>query len=176
MYTNNSNLNDINKHFDDKIKELNKILPKGEGDKNCSAWTFTSVLDVLGLDSFFFNNSSIPFGGGYGGFKSMYGWKGPCGAVSGGCMAIGIILGGQKPIKNADKIKIYPTTAKFVHYFEKEFGSVICQNLCGIDFNEPTGIKEYLDNNLWEKCYKYIIFAVDQVRKMTQEELEKKWT
>ncbi|GAH14030.1 unnamed protein product, partial [marine sediment metagenome] len=44
-----------------------------------------------GLESVFFNNLAIPLAGGFGGFKSMHGWKGPCGAICGGCAAIGII-------------------------------------------------------------------------------------
>lgn len=176
MNAKNSDQADMNKLFDEKIEELEKNLRFGEGDKNCAAWTFTSILDVLGLENFFFNNLAIPLAGGFGGFKSMHGWKGPCGAVCAGCAAIGIIMGGQKPIKFGAKPRIYLRAAKFVHYFEKEFGSVICEDLCGIDFSDPIGLQKFLDVDIWGKtCYKYIIKAVDLVRKVTDKELIRKW-
>lgn len=176
MNAKNSDQVDLDKCFDEKIEELNKLLPKGEQNKNCSAWTFISILDVLGLESVFFNNLAIPLAGGFGGFKSMHGWKGPCGAICGGCAAIGIIMGGQQELKFGAKPRIYLRTAKFVHYFEKEFGSVICEDLCGIDFGDPSGLQKYLDDDIWGKtCYKYVIKAVDLVRKVTGKELIRKW-
>jgi hypothetical protein len=176
MNVDDSNKIDININFDEKIKELEKILPKGEGDKNCAAWTFTSILDALGLENFFFNNLSIPLAGGFGGFQSMHGWKGPCGVVVGGCAAIGVIMGGQKPIKFGAKPRIYLRAAKFAHYFEKEFGSVICEDLCGVNFSDPSALQKYLDNNIWEStCHKFVIKGVDLVRKLTQKDLKRKW-
>ncbi|MFX0139755.1 MAG: C-GCAxxG-C-C family protein, partial [Candidatus Hodarchaeota archaeon] len=139
----------------------------------------TSVVDILGiseLNRFYFNNLAVPLGGGFGGFKSMKGWKGPCGAVSGGCAAIGVILGGHERLKLKDHLKTYQRAAIFTHYFEKEFGSVACQELCGTDFNDLSSVNEYLNNKVWEKqCYKYVIFALDQIRKLTAFELKEKW-
>ncbi len=169
----------LNIKFDEKIKELEESLPKGTPDANCSALTLTHTLNVLGnpeFNSFYFNNLAIPLGGGYGGFKSIKGWKPPCGAVSGGCMAIGIIMGGQERLDFKDHMKTYQKTANFVHLFEKEFGSVACHDLCGTDFNDISQINEYMKKDIWgKKCYKFVVFAVDQIRKIMASELKKKW-
>lgn len=170
---------DLDSKFEERIKKLEETLPKLEGGRNCAAFTLTNIIDILGisdLNSFYFNNLAIPLAGGFGGFKSIKNWKGPCGAVCGGCAAIGVILGGHKRLKPKDHLKTYQKAAIFAHYFEKEFGSVVCQELCGTDFNDLNSVNEYLNNKVWEKqCYKYVIFAIDQIRKLTASELKKKW-
>ncbi|MFX0104382.1 MAG: C-GCAxxG-C-C family protein [Candidatus Hodarchaeota archaeon] len=170
---------DLASKFEERIKKLEETLPKLEGEKNCAALTLTNVVDVLGIsevNSFYFNNLAVPLGGGFGGFKSIKGWKGPCGAVSGGCAAIGIILGGRERLKLKNHLKAYQKAAIFTHYFEKEFGSVACQELSGTDFYDVSSVNEYLSNKVWEKkCYKYVIFALDQIRKLMVFELKNKW-
>lgn len=182
MNAENSSQSDIQKRFDNKIEDLKKQLPAlgAKPGNNCAANTLTNILDVLNrpeLKNFYFNNLAIPLAGGFGGFKSKYDWKGPCGAVCGGSAAIGVILGGQEKMRPLDVAKGYLKAAKFATIFEEEFGSVSCQDLCGVDFSEPSGYQEYLNNKVWEKkCYKFVLFAVDQVRKIMRKELKRKWS
>lgn len=167
---------DINALFDEKLKQLEEKLPKLETDINCAALTLTNILDVLGIDNFYFYNLAVPLAGGFGGFKSLKGWKGPCGAVCGGCAAIGIILGGQKKLKFNQHLEAYQTAAKFVHYFEKKFGSTSCYELCGTEFSDLDSVNNYIEKKKWEnQCYKYVIFAIDKVRELTASDLKKKW-
>ena len=172
-------MSEINERFNDKIKNLEETIPYLKGDVNCSALTLTTVLEILGipeLKSFYFNNLAIPLAGGFGGFKSEKGWNGPCCAVCGGCAAIGIIIGGQKKLKFRDHMKVYQKAATYAHNFEKEFGSVACKDLCGTDFSDLNSINLYMKNKIWEKqCYKYVVFGVEQVKKLTSLELKKKW-
>jgi C_GCAxxG_C_C family probable redox protein len=163
--------------FDDKIKELEEYLPKLNEGVNCAELTLTSVLDTLGIDNGLSHNISIPLAGGFGGYKSKNGWQGPCGAVSGGCAAIGAIIGGKNRMKN-DLIPVaYLKASKFASNFEEQFGSVVCSELCGYDFSDPNGFMEYRENNIWEKkCYKFVIWAVNEVRKLSKKDLKKKWT
>lgn len=174
------NMAEINEKFDDKIKDLEENLPYLKGEVNCAVLTLTSVLEILGipeLQSFYYNNLTVPLAGGFGGFKSEKGWKGPCGAVCGGCAAIGIIIGGKEKLKFRDHMKVYQKAAIYAHNFEKEFGSVACKELCGTDFSDLNSINEYMENKVWEKqCYKYVVFGVDQVKKLTSSELKRKWT
>jgi len=65
-------------------------------------------------------------------------------------------------------------SAQFAKEFEREFGSVICPNLCGYDFSDPNAFMEYIKDGIWgKKCYKYAIWAIDNIRKLMQEELVK---
>ncbi|MFW9937343.1 MAG: C-GCAxxG-C-C family protein [Candidatus Thorarchaeota archaeon] len=166
----------IMSRFDEKIKEMEKNLPNLKKGANCAELTLTNILDVLEIDSYLFHNIAMPLAGGFGGYKSKKGWQGACGAVAGGCAAIGVIMGGQEKM-NVDKMAIaYLKAAKFATEFEKEFGTVVCSELCGYDFSEPTGYIEYLENKIWvKKCYKYVVWAVDKVRNLTKNDLKRYW-
>ena len=91
---------DILKRFDERIKKLEKSLPLLKNGGNCAELTLTNVMEILGIDNFFFHNLAIPFAGGFGGYKSKTGWMGACGAVSGGIAALGIVLGGQEKLSS----------------------------------------------------------------------------
>ncbi len=139
----------INTRFDERIKYLEKALPKLEGEINCASLVLTNIISILEIpeiEAFYFNNLVIPLAGGFGGFKSMKEWKEPCGAVCGGCAAVGIIIGGREKLKFRDHLKTYQKASRFVHYFEKEFGSVACQELCGTGFNDLNSVNEYQTN------------------------------
>jgi len=168
--------NDITVKFDDKIKELENLLPKLREGINCAELTFTSILDILGIDNYLFHNLIMPLAGGFGGYKAKDGWQGACGAVSGACAAIGIIIGGQEKMKD-DKMAIaYLKASKYCAEFEKEFGSVVCPALCGYDFSDPSGMLEYQKNKTWSKtCYKFVVWGVDKVRQITRKDLKKNW-
>ena len=167
---------DINAKFDEKIKELEEKLPKMRAGANCAELTLTSVLEVLGIENGLINNLMIPLAGGFGGYKSEKGWQGACGAVCGGVAASGVILGGKERMPNESIPVAYLKGAKFATDFEKEFGTVVCSELCGFDFSDPNAFLEYEQNNVWEKtCSKYVVWAVDHTRKLMRRDLKKKW-
>ncbi len=164
--------NDLDVKFDEKIKELQEKLPKMTSGANCAELTLTSVLEILGLQDHIYNNLIIPFGGGFGGYKSKRGWMGPCGAVSGGCAATGVILAGKKKMPNELRPMAYFKSSKFATEFENEFGSVVCSQLCGYDLSDPNNFVKYQKNNTWATtCNNFVIWAVDSVRKIMQKEL-----
>ncbi|MCK4381064.1 MAG: C_GCAxxG_C_C family protein [Candidatus Lokiarchaeota archaeon] len=169
-------IQNLDERFDEKIKELNESLPKLKVNANCAELTLTSVLDILGIDNHFFHNAAIPLAGGFGGYKSKSGWQGACGAVCGGCSAVGVILGGGERMDNETMLKAYLKAAKFASVFEKEYGSVVCSELCGYDFSQSEEMTEYQRSGTWaKKCYKYVVWAVDKVRNLTRKELKNKW-
>lgn len=171
---------DIMTRFDEKIEKLKKTLPplgRAVGT-NCTALTLTNILDVLGeeeLKSFYFNNLALPFSN-FGGFKGNSGWNAPCGAVCGGLAAIGIILGGQEKTKPSDVPSVSAKGARYATNFEKEFGSICCQDICGFDLSSLEEATKSRNNNTWEKtCHKFVLFAIDQVRKLTRRKLRNNW-
>ena len=69
------------------------------------------------------------------------------------------------------------TAFRFASRFEKQFGSVSCSEICGINLGEPNGMKEYVKNEIWKKkCQYFVLYAVDQVRRLTDSSLKKKWS
>jgi C_GCAxxG_C_C family probable redox protein len=167
---------DFKVKFEEKLKELENTIPNLKGFANCAELTLTSVLEILGVKNHMFHNVAIPLAGGFGGYKSKTGWQGACGAVSGGICAIGAILGGQERIKNEEIMVAYMKASQFATEFEKHFGSVVCPDLCGYDFSQPEGITEYVKNDTWvKKCHHFVLWAVDEVWKLTKNALKKNW-
>ena len=167
---------DIQQKFDEKVKELKDTLPELTKGVNCCELTFTSILDVLGVDNYMFHNLAMPLAGGFGGYKSKEGWQGACGAVTGACAAIGIIMGGDKKMDPITMSMAYLKASKYCTEFEEKFGTVVCADLCGYDFSDPKGMQNYQENDVWKKtCYKFVVWAVDRVRKITRKDLKRKW-
>jgi len=162
--------------FSDKISTLEKDLPEMRKGVNCAELTLKSVLEILDIQNGLLNNAMIPLAGGFGGYKSQKGWQGACGAVCGGCAAIGIILGGKERMDD-DLIPIaYLKAAKFASEFEKKFGSVICSQLCGYDFSDPDAFMQYQRERTWSKtCYQYVIWAIGEVHKLMNNQLKRNW-
>ncbi|MFX1394747.1 MAG: C-GCAxxG-C-C family protein [Promethearchaeota archaeon] len=166
---------DFDSIFNEKIKELEQVLPEHEGERNGAAWTLLSVLDVLGLKEPFYNNLMI--GLGLGGYDSLCGWKSACGVIYGGCAAIGVIIGGKKELKFSKKLRVTKKTTTFINNFEKKFGAITCEQLSGVDFTNPEEMPNYRTNKVWENCCcKYIMWAVNEIRILTSRELNKYWS
>jgi len=178
MAENKSKLADFQSKFKEKVETLKEtIIPLGKDPgHSCAALTLTSILDVLerdDLSSHYFNNLAIPFSG-LASYTSKNNWKGACGAVGGGIAAIGIISGGQEKAKSSEVPKIYSKAIRFASKFEKKFGSLSCEDICGV--NTSTNIREYVKNRVWEKkCVNFVLFAIEQVGKLTKNELDEKW-
>ncbi len=163
--------------FDETVNELEKTLPDMKEGANCAELTLTSVLEILGIDNHYFHNLAMPLAGGFGGYKSEKGWMGACGAVAGACAAIGVIMGGNEKMNTETMAMAYLKASKFCTEFEKQFGTVVCSGLCGYDFSTPEGFTGYQKNNIWKKtCYKFVVWGVDKVRKLTRKNLKEKWT
>ena len=163
------------------LAEMEESLPK-EMPAGCAEATMRHILSVLGIEDQLINNIMITLSGGFGGYKSEKGWSGPCGAMVGGCAAVGAIIGGKEkePIPMNLIPVAYMKSAQFAKEFEKEFGTVICPSLSGFDFSKYDGIPEammdYMKEGVWGKtCHKYVLWAIDNIRKLMNEELKAKW-
>jgi C_GCAxxG_C_C family probable redox protein len=169
---------DIFERFEDKLEELKVTLPplgKSPGN-SCAANTLDSILDVLNLkvlNTNYFHNLAIPFSG-FGSYETKKGWKGPCGIVSGAIAAIGVIMGGQEKTKREDVPLVFTKALRFADKFETKFGSLSCWDLCGFDLSKD--YQKYVENKVWEKkCHKMVLFAIEQVIKLTRKDLKTKW-
>jgi len=169
---------DIIERFQNKLEELEEILPplgKTPGN-SCAANTLDNILDVLnvkGMERSYFHNLAIPFSG-FGSYETRKGWKGPCGIVSGAIAAIGIIMGGKEVAKRETVPLVFTKALRFSDKFETKYGSLSCWDLCGYDLSKD--YSKYVEAKGWEnKCYKMVIFAIEQVMKLTRKDLKTKW-
>ncbi|NVM04479.1 MAG: C_GCAxxG_C_C family protein [Candidatus Helarchaeota archaeon] len=161
-------IEEVQKRFELKVKELKEILPghyktSMTSARNCAAWTVASMLDILGIDNLNLINMATPL--------AVVG--GNCGAVEGGLMIVGLILG-KKGKKELNHLVATMEGLKFVKQFEKEFGSIKCKDLTGLDLLTEKGQKAYVKENIWEKkCYKHVIGAVETIRDLYKRKIAK---
>ncbi len=170
---------EIDSKFDGALKQFEELFPKiNPAEGGCAEATLTGILSILGIQDGLVNNMMIPLSGGFGGYKSEKGLSAPCGAVVGGCAAVGVILGGNEREKMANDLvpAAYLKSAQFAKDFENQFGSVYCPDLSGYDFSQGLDtLMKYIKDGVWgKKCYKYTLWAIDHIRNLMAEEL-KKW-
>jgi len=169
---------EIDKKFDEALKQFEEMFPKlNPAEGGCAEATLTGILNILGIQDGLINNIMIPLSGGLGGYKSEKGLYAPCGAVVGGCAAVGVILGGKGREKMATDIVpvAYMKSAQFAKEFEQEFGSVYCPDLSGYDFSQGMDVlMKYIEEGVWgKKCCKYALWAINHIRNVMDEELDK---
>src|ERR1700690_2147484 len=98
---------------------------------NCSQSMVASFASELALDTAVALKVACGFGGGFAGLG------GPCGAVTGGLMVIGLKYGKDKPDDEAAKEKTYGLVREFVHRFEQRHGTILCRQLINADISTP---------------------------------------
>ncbi|HWI82799.1 C-GCAxxG-C-C family protein [Ramlibacter sp.] len=79
---------------------------------------------------------------------------GPCGALTGAVMGVGLALGRSNagdPVQPA-----YAATQRLVQEFEARFGSRDCRALLdGCDLNTPAGQAKFQEQGLAQRCVRY---------------------
>jgi C_GCAxxG_C_C family probable redox protein len=73
-----------------------------------------------------------------------------CGALSGGIMSIGLLLG--RSIPGSPVNAVYSRVEKLRQDFEEQFGSTSCSELLGLDLGTEEGLQKYHAENMREHC------------------------
>jgi C_GCAxxG_C_C family probable redox protein len=95
------------------------------------------------------------FGGGMGRTS------GTCGAVTGACMAIGLMRGMRSTEDAAAKEATYEAVEDFVQRFREAHGSVACTELLEVDLGTPEGRAAAKERGLFAtRCNGFIRDAV----------------
>jgi C_GCAxxG_C_C family probable redox protein len=93
-----------------------------------------------------------PFGAGIGRSGQV------CGAVSGACMAIGLVHGRSTP--KDPRGPVYDATEKLVEAFVKETGTANCNELTGFDMKTPESYKAFRESGVSDRvCAPAIVLA-----------------
>ena len=95
---------------------------------NCAQSVFLAFCDLTGFDKITALHISAPFGGGFGRQREV------CGAVSGMCMALGVLYGYDDAENKNAKTAHYGTIQALCDLFRQQSGgSIICRDLLGAD-------------------------------------------
>ena len=92
---------------------------------------------------------------------------GPCGALTGGVMALGLVFG-RNDAKEAAQA-CYEPIQKLVRDFEREFGARDCHELLGCDLGTPEGQLAFRMNGLRERCVRYTGRAAETAARLIAE-------
>lgn len=78
---------------------------------------------------------------------------GPCGALTGAVMGVGLSLGRNSSGETVQAA--YAVTQKLIQEFESEFGARNCDDLLGCDLATPEGQARFKEEKLHERCRLY---------------------
>lgn len=136
------------------------------GDYNCAQSVMKAVLLESGINIMPEQIARITAG--FGGGMAHEGQV--CGAVSGAIAAIGLILGRSLHDVKEHKETTYFVSENFIQKFKKRHGSIICNNLTGIDIKDKDQRENALQDGLfYRKCPAYVEDAVEITLKLTGE-------
>jgi hypothetical protein len=161
-------IDDENPPEDTRSAELNALF--AEKGFHCAHSTFMKASESLGVEPTLSLNALIALNGGLGYCGST------CGALLGGCMAIGLRRCGDTSensilrtlrrtvvmIKEGSSAfsRVELSTAndalircaELMKWFEDRYGPSLCREIIGIDFNNEAQVREYFEGDKVSKC------------------------
>ncbi|MGE5098153.1 MAG: C-GCAxxG-C-C family protein [Betaproteobacteria bacterium] len=132
----------------------------------CAESVLLAVARAQGIESEWLPKIATGFCGG------MSRTCGPCGALTGGVMAIGLVLGRNDPKEPVQDC--YAPIQKLVRDFESEFGARDCDRLLGCDLGTAQGQLLFRVNGLRERCVRYTGRAAEMAAQLIHESQEAK--
>ncbi|MFQ5884786.1 MAG: C-GCAxxG-C-C family protein [Thermoplasmata archaeon] len=122
---------------------------------NCAEALSRAVAEKCQIGCESIPNVATPFGAGIGGKGSV------CGCLSGGVMGIGLLYGRSDPNDMDRKKQAYEKAKLFYDRIAERFGTTNCLDICGVDLSTEEGLNRFHDENIREKCAKYVREAGD---------------
>lgn len=104
---------------------------------NCAQTVLICTSKYFGIDNHILKDISAPFGGGLCGIRVSV-----CGAISGGIMFIGIKEDGDKTAAGRELLE----------FVEGKYGSLNCNKILDIDFNNEEQVKKEKGEKLKSIC------------------------
>ena len=103
---------------------------------NCAQAVFAAFSPLTGFEEKAALRIAAPFGGGFGRQREV------CGAVSGMCMAAGVLYGYDDLTDEEIKKAHYRMVQELCNAFRERFGTIICRELLGekktVTFTDPS--------------------------------------
>ncbi len=138
--------------IDDAAARAKKFF---SGKHNCAQSVMKAILTEMNLDF----EQVIPLTAGFGG--GMVHEGGVCGAVSGAIAAIGVLKSKDFADVQAHKEATNRSGEEFIRRFKEKHGSILCNDLTGINMADAKARKAALANGTFAKlCPAYVESAV----------------
>lgn len=89
---------------------------------------------------------------------------GPCGAITGAALAVGMLAGRRLADHQAAKRVARGLVGDLIGQFEATFGSSSCRDLIGFDLTAPGEHEAFMASGIWrDRCLRQIEFAVGRM-------------
>jgi C_GCAxxG_C_C family probable redox protein len=96
-----------------------------------------------------------------------------CGILTGGLMALGLLIGRDEPEQGLDGLlPIISPAQELKGLLEKEFGSVSCKELTGVDFTDLEQAVNFLVSDGHTKCIERVGSGAEIVARFIAEQAE----
>ncbi len=131
----------------------------------CAETTFLVLKTAYDLDDPGDASAAMALNGGiaYGG--------GPCGAISGAALALGMLAGRRIDDHRAAKRAARLITARLMDDFGEAYGATDCRDLIGYDLRAPGGHEAFIASDVWRtRCMRQIEFAVRRLVPLADQE------
>jgi C_GCAxxG_C_C family probable redox protein len=86
---------------------------------------------------------------------------GPCGAVTGAVMAMGLLSGRDGGTEEV--LPCYEAVQRFLDRFQERFGAISCPGLIGVDLGTPEGRAAFEQQGLHDRCRGFVEGAASMV-------------
>lgn len=122
---------------------------------SCAQAVLSVFARQLGLPEEMAYKLAAGFGGG------MAHLDGPCGAVTGGLMVLGMARFDPGADVRIAKSHVYTKAAEFVRMFTSHHGSILCSRLLGCNLSRPEELRRAVEEGvIGETCPRYLRDAV----------------
>jgi len=147
-------------------KELARLARENfDGKLNCAEATSKAVADYFNVGRCGFPRAATAFGGG------VARTGGPCGAVSGTLMGLGLLFGRDGGGDHRRLDKVYAMVREFKQRFTQRFGSTVCRELLSCDIGTTKGRLHAKKARLFEhKCPDYVAGAMEILADIIEKE------
>jgi len=130
---------------------IDTALSRFLDDHNCAQSVLITFLEHKGLAV----KEAVHLAAGLGGGVGLQGKT--CGAVTGGVLAIGLMMGQTISNLGRSKNETYGVTMRFLKRFRREFSSQMCNDLVGFDMADPQQLQAALDKDHFKQtCPKFV--------------------
>jgi C_GCAxxG_C_C family probable redox protein len=119
----------------------------------CAQAVVSALAKAQGIDSELIPRMATAFCSG------MSQTRGPCGALTGAIMGLGLALGRSHGGESANAS--HAATQALVRSFEAEFGARDCDQLLGCDIGTPEGQTVFRERRLHRRCARYTARAAE---------------
>lgn len=129
----------------------------------CAETTFAVLVRAYGLQDVPDTGPAMALNGGIA-------WTGgPCGAVTGAALAVGMLASSRIPDHGDAKRAARELVAGLLRGFELEFGALACRDLIGMDLRVPGAHAAFLAGEMWrEVCMRQIEWTVRQIAPLAE--------